>query len=68
MQGAQKLRRAAHLRVRRNDKVAAQRRRWTFYAAIISHFIENPPLMEIVWPVIQEQRCEHKKTIMLAIS
>ena len=31
MQGAQKLRSEAHLRVRRNDEVAAQRRRWTFY-------------------------------------
>jgi hypothetical protein len=34
MQGAQKLRREAHLRVRRNDEVEAQRRRWTFYKAI----------------------------------
>ena len=31
MQGAQKLRGEAHYRVRRNDKVAAQRSRWTFY-------------------------------------
>ena len=63
MQSAQKLRSEAP-----NDEVAAQRRKWTFYEAIIFHFIENPPLMEIVWPVIQEQRCEHKKTIMLATS
>jgi nitrate reductase NapE component len=34
MQGAQKLRSEAHLLVRRNDEVAAQRRRWTFYATI----------------------------------
>jgi hypothetical protein len=34
MQGAQKLRSEAHLRVRRNDEVAAQRRRWTFYEVI----------------------------------
>jgi len=34
MQGAQKLRSEAHLRVRRNDEVAAQRRRWTFYETI----------------------------------
>jgi len=34
MQGAQKLRGEAHLRVRRNDEVAAQRRRWTFYETI----------------------------------
>jgi len=34
MQGAQKLRSEAHLRVRRNDEVEAQRRRWTFYEAI----------------------------------
>jgi hypothetical protein len=34
MQGAKKLRREAHLRVRRNDEVEAQRRRWTFYKAI----------------------------------
>jgi hypothetical protein len=35
MQGAQKLRNEAHLRVRRNDEVAAQRSRWTFYETII---------------------------------
>jgi hypothetical protein len=34
MQGAQKLRSEAHLQVRRNDEVAAQRRRWTFYETI----------------------------------
>jgi len=34
MQGAQKLRNEAHLRMRRNDEVTAQRRRWTFYEAI----------------------------------
>jgi hypothetical protein len=34
MQGAQKLRSEAHLWVRRNDEVEAQRRRWTFYEAI----------------------------------
>jgi hypothetical protein len=34
MQGAQKLRREAHLRVRRNDEVEAQRSRWTFYETI----------------------------------
>jgi len=34
MQGAQKLRSEAHLWVRRNDEVAAQRRRWTFYETI----------------------------------
>jgi len=31
MQGAQKLRSEAHFLVRRNDEVAAQRRRGTFY-------------------------------------
>jgi hypothetical protein len=67
MQGAQKLRSEAHKRVRRSDEVAAQRRRWTFYEAS-AHFIENPPLMEIVWPVIQEHRSEQRKTIMLATS
>jgi hypothetical protein len=36
MQGAQKLRSEAHLQVRRNDEVEAQRRRWTFYETIIS--------------------------------
>ena len=35
MQGAQKLRSEAHLRVRRSDEVAAQRRRWIFYETII---------------------------------
>jgi hypothetical protein len=34
MQGAQKLRSEAHLQVRRNDEVAAQRSRWTFYETI----------------------------------
>jgi len=34
MQGAQELRSEAHLQVRRNDEVAAQRRSWTFYKAI----------------------------------
>jgi len=38
MPGAQKLRSEAHLRVRRNDEVAAQsrseRNRWTFYETI----------------------------------
>jgi hypothetical protein len=34
MQGAQKLRNEAHLWVRRNDEVEAQRRRWTFYETI----------------------------------
>jgi hypothetical protein len=32
--GAQKLRSEAHFQVRRNDEVAAQRRRRTFYEAI----------------------------------
>jgi len=36
MQGAQKLRSEAHLQVRRNDEVEAQRRRWTFYEVIKS--------------------------------
>jgi len=35
MQGAQKLRSEAHLRVRRSDEVEAQCRRWTFYETII---------------------------------
>jgi len=34
MQGAQKLRSEAQLQVRRNDEVAGQRRRWTFYEVI----------------------------------
>jgi hypothetical protein len=34
MQGAQKLRSEAYLRVRRNDEGYGQRRRWTFYEAI----------------------------------
>jgi hypothetical protein len=34
MQGAQELRSEAHFQVRRNDEVAAQRHRWTFYEAI----------------------------------
>jgi hypothetical protein len=34
MQGAQKLRSEAHLKVRCNDEVEAQRSRWTFYKTI----------------------------------
>jgi hypothetical protein len=34
LQGAQKLRSEAHVLVRRNDEVAAQRRKWTFYEAM----------------------------------
>jgi hypothetical protein len=34
MQGAQKLRSEAYLRVRCNDEVESQRRRWTFYETI----------------------------------
>ena len=34
MKGAQKLRSEAHLQVRLNDEVAAQRRRWTYYETI----------------------------------
>jgi hypothetical protein len=34
MQGAQELRSEAHLQVRRNDEVEAQRSRWTFYETI----------------------------------
>jgi hypothetical protein len=34
MQGAQKLRSEAHLRVRRSDEGEAQRRGWTFYETI----------------------------------
>jgi len=34
MQGAQKLRSEAYLKIRRNDEVKAQRSRWTFYEAI----------------------------------
>jgi hypothetical protein len=41
MQGAQKLRREAHLLVRRNDEVEAQRRRWTFYETIHIHAIKR---------------------------
>jgi hypothetical protein len=46
MQGAQKLRSEAHLRVRRNDEVAAQRRRWTFYETINISSTENTESFE----------------------
>jgi hypothetical protein len=36
MQGVQKLWSEAHLQVRRNDEVEAQRSRWTFYETINS--------------------------------
>jgi succinyl-diaminopimelate desuccinylase len=46
MQGAQKLRSEAHLRVRRNDEVEAQRRRWTFYEVIrLDRTKETEPAM-----------------------
>jgi len=44
MQGAQKLRSEAHFQVRRNDEVAAQRSRWTFYETI------KPVLLFFVLP------------------
>jgi hypothetical protein len=42
MQGAQKLRSEAHLQLRRNDEVEAQRRRWTFYKTIKNWGQMNP--------------------------
>jgi hypothetical protein len=53
MQGTQKLRSEAHLQVLRNDEVAAQRRRWTFYEAInvmkiFFWFKAKPPESKIV--------------------
>jgi hypothetical protein len=41
MPGAQKLRSEAHVQVRRNDEVEAQRRRWTFYETIITRGRKN---------------------------
>jgi hypothetical protein len=41
MQGARKLRSEAHLQVRRNDEVEAQRRRWTFYETIKNGGLED---------------------------
>ncbi|MCX5909244.1 MAG: hypothetical protein NTY64_19245, partial [Deltaproteobacteria bacterium] len=52
MQGAQKLRSEAHLQVRRNDEVAAQRRRWTFYETIsegISESLRSLAMIEFIW-------------------
>ena len=47
MPSAKKLRSEAHLQVRRNDEVAAQRRRWTFYEAInFPAAIQDQPLGE----------------------
>jgi hypothetical protein len=43
MQGAQKLRNEAHLQVRLNDEVAAQRRRWTFNETIKVNIFINVP-------------------------
>jgi len=49
MQGAQKLRSEAHLQVRRNDEVAAQRRRWTFYETIkVDYSLFSPHFKEFV--------------------
>jgi hypothetical protein len=55
MQGAQKLRSEAHLQVRCNDEVEAQRRRWTFYETII---------------IITTRYCEdhHKKSLTSKIA
>jgi methylglyoxal synthase len=44
MQGAQKLRSESHLQARRNDEVAAQRRRWTFYETIKINKLQSRPL------------------------
>jgi hypothetical protein len=41
MPGTQKLRSEVHLQVRRNDDVAAQRRRWTFYETIKNDYGEE---------------------------
>jgi hypothetical protein len=41
MPGAQKLRREAHFKVRGNDEVEAQRRRWAFYETINIFIITN---------------------------
>jgi hypothetical protein len=48
--GAQKLRSEAHNRVRPNDEVAAQRRRWTFYEVILleAKYIGFAPTDEIL--------------------
>ena len=51
MQGAQKLRREAHLQVRRNNEVEAQRSRWTFYETINSIFIALSPGKQRQLPV-----------------
>jgi acyl-CoA thioester hydrolase len=42
MQGAQKLRSEAHLRVRRSDEVEAERSRWTFYEVIKVEKMKSP--------------------------
>jgi len=47
MQGAQKLRSEAHLQVRRNDEVEAQRRRWTFYETIKCDDLVKSPKMSL---------------------
>jgi hypothetical protein len=68
MQGAQKLRSEAHLQVRRNDEVAAQRSRWTFYETIkyeTSLFIlrsaEKPPAFPswvfLLPPLVFSENC-----------
>ena len=44
MQGAQNLRSAAYLAVRRNDEGEAQRRRWTFYEAIYLEPLKIEPM------------------------
>jgi hypothetical protein len=43
MPGAQKLRSEAHLQLRRNDEVEAQRRRWNFCETISIDEPGNPP-------------------------
>ena len=54
MQGAQKLRNEAHLQVRRNDEVEAQRRRWTFYETINFLITSDKDLLSLSQETLQK--------------
>jgi hypothetical protein len=66
MQGAQKLRSEAHLQVRRNDEVEAQRSRWTFYEAIKFDLTYPRPFSKL--PLLSRQFLSRTLTLTRAIS
>ena len=68
MQGAQKLRSEAHLQVRRNDEVEAQRSRWTFYETIRVNTSEYPfPLTSVYQQSLYGTPRRYRKSLSLLL-